>query len=441
MADEEENNGEGASKSAVNVSLVNVNVQADAAGLGKVAQHVTPLAIEVVRALGAAMGRVYRPVAIIAEGAAQRHVRIQNLRAEAKLLAELGDKLPRDRLVVEGEILPPVAELPKPRKPHARRTKPKGNTIGFATHLETPPTIDLRPDTALRSRARRLNEANEVRWQENIESTFAKAFDLAQESTVKPAHSIDSDFVAEWVEAVKNISNEQLQEVWARILIEAPTEEDGRVPKPVIDFMRQLDPKMARILKQIYLEGAITGWRMPVNRTEMDYISEEVGLATVSQSTFLSILDGIVTISAVAQDDSFELVQLSERARRIGHIVYGPVDTVAQAQAFFEGFPQWFSDLMAKSFIRTIKLNVTDRKSVWQFTVSTLDGQLISVIPEFAPAHTKYVDDIDFGGAPYEAALKAAFRKIASMKKLKFDHAYTHAQYGIKDWPPQKRGL
>ena len=70
-----------------------------------------------------------------------------------------------------------------------------------------------------------------------------------------------------------------------------------------------------------------------------------------------------------------------------------------------------------------------------------MEGELLNVVPDFAPNHTPYVDDLDFGGAPYEPALKAALRRIASQKKLKFDHAYSHQQYGIKEWPPQKQGL
>ena len=237
MADEEGTQEKGASKAAVNISLVNINVQADALGLGKASEHASPVALEIVRAFAAAIGKVYKPIGIIAEGAANRHVRVQNLKAEAKLLQELGDKLPPERLIVEGEILPPAPALEKPKTPRARRSRPKGNTIGFVTRLQTPPTVELRPrsDKALRTRARRLNETNELRWQENIESSFAKAFELAQDSSSE-AKVYRPRLRCGWVEGVKNVSNEEIQ-ILGTPLVQAPTEEEGRIPTAVVNFL------------------------------------------------------------------------------------------------------------------------------------------------------------------------------------------------------------
>jgi hypothetical protein len=174
------------------VATGQINVS-DVLGLGKASENLKPVARSVANAFNEFFSPAIKYLDQRAEGAAHRH----EVKADAKALQKLQNELTDD---------PTTLELVKSR------------------FLMT-----------------------EIRRQKNIQEATLLAIQHAEaDSPDDAAQAIDEDFMADWVDAVKDVSNQDVRELWASILAEAPKSQDGRVPKPILDLLRQFDHSVAQ---------------------------------------------------------------------------------------------------------------------------------------------------------------------------------------------------
>jgi len=76
--------------------------------------------------------------------------------------------------------------------------------------------------------------SQEVRKQQNIEAIVDKAYEELKNSEVVSDEPVDDDWIVRFFNSVEDVSNEKLQEIWARILA-------GEIKKPNSFPMRTLD--------------------------------------------------------------------------------------------------------------------------------------------------------------------------------------------------------
>jgi len=86
--------------------------------------------------------------------------------------------------------------------------------------------------------------SQEVRKQQNIESIVDKAYEELKNQDTVSNEPVDDDWIVRFFNSVEDVSNEKLQDIWARILAE-------EIKKPKSFAMRTLE-----ILKNISLEEA-----------------------------------------------------------------------------------------------------------------------------------------------------------------------------------------
>jgi hypothetical protein len=88
--------------------------------------------------------------------------------------------------------------------------------------------------------------ATEMRRQANIHATAQHALKIADSlDNDSPPADIDEDFIQDWVEGVKDISNEEVQKIWATLLAVAPKLAGGRISKPALELLKQFDQPTA----------------------------------------------------------------------------------------------------------------------------------------------------------------------------------------------------
>jgi len=104
--------------------------------------------------------------------------------------------------------------------------------------------IDSSDVKALAERASSRLLLQEMRKQQNIEAIVDKAYVELQKETEVSSEPVDDDWIVRFFNSVEDVSNEKLQEIWARILA-------GEIKKPRSSSMRTLD-----LLKNMSVEEA-----------------------------------------------------------------------------------------------------------------------------------------------------------------------------------------
>ncbi|MGZ9724265.1 DUF2806 domain-containing protein [Rhizobium miluonense] len=183
----------------------------DILGIGKAAEKLAPAAIKVAEALQGVIAIVSEPATLYlshrAEGAANRH----EVLADAKAVLSIDQMHASD------------------------------------------------PAMAASIKARLL--ATETRRETNIANGKRKAFAIAEGMPAGQAYrDIDPDFVQEWIEGVKDISSEELQNVWAELLAKAPSLPNGRVSKPAVELLKQFDANVVRMFSEFLRYVSLVGW-------------------------------------------------------------------------------------------------------------------------------------------------------------------------------------
>lgn len=397
-----------------------INVSTDALGLGKLGKELSPIGIEIVRAVAKGFGAAYRPLGtylnIVAEGAGNRHVRIADLKAQAKLQKQTESER-RDETIAVG-LVTSLAAPAKSKVPTKRKPKQTNRVEGRRVKSEK--SSGRLDDDRMALRTSSRLRATEDRRQVNLELAVLEALILAElKHPDGPPYHIDEDFLAEWIEGVKDVSNDTLREMWAKLLSAAPLNPEGRVPKPVVDLLKQFDANLAQGLQALYLNGAITEWRVPEIYAGVDDIAQEVGLAKYVGVQQIDVLDGFITIST--HEGRFNAVELGARALRLGEEIFGEVDTLPLAEPFMDDFRAWLQALVAYSDGNLeISLVIRTMEEVVRFEMSAHSGHIMTVLPDFSPTHTGEVDAMKFSSEPYQQALKVVLRQLAEEKVLKF---------------------
>lgn len=242
----------------------------DILGLGKAAEKLTPVAQKVVEAVAGGLGKVYEPASIYLNSRAQNLADRHNALADAKAYLDIRTRSPA---VLE----------------------------------------------AMRQRILGI----EYRRQENILAAEAVAIALAQElpHRAEGLRDIHPDFTVQWLEGVKDVSETKLRDAWAKLLAHAPFEQDGRVPKPVVDFLEQLDGPLAGELRNVYEAHIANEGYLPYS-FHIRKLAYEIGIAEVATSQQMSLMDDWILISAPS---GFRYQKIGLRALMLAQLVISPL--------------------------------------------------------------------------------------------------------------------
>lgn len=105
------------------------------------------------------------------------------------------------------------------------------------------------PELAGQMKARLVS--TEMRRQANLHAVTTKALELTKQfSPDAEVHDVDPDFVQEWIEGVKDVSDKDVQNLWAAILASAPLRKEGRISKPALVLLQQLDQPTAKMFAE-----------------------------------------------------------------------------------------------------------------------------------------------------------------------------------------------
>lgn len=132
--------------------------------------------------------------------------------------------------------------------------------------------------------------SGEILKQENIERVLAGALSAAErEPSVSGSRPIDLEWMLRFVEGAGFVSNEQLQEIWSKILFRQAAPDCSGISIMALDCLRLLDAQLATtflkaasllsyisIISNLNLESVINKYPMP-ERTHLDQL-EELGL-------------------------------------------------------------------------------------------------------------------------------------------------------------------
>ena len=109
----------------------------------------------------------------------------------------------------------------------------------------------------------------EITKQQNIESVVSKTHELLQEKESIPNTPVDKDWCLRFFDTVGNVSDERLQEIWARLLA-------GEIEKPcsfslrTIDILRNMSQSEAKLFELICNSGIMLGMLIADN----DYLAK-----------------------------------------------------------------------------------------------------------------------------------------------------------------------
>jgi hypothetical protein len=257
----------------------------DLFGLGAATKNLTPAVIEIIKAAGAGAGKVYEPASIYlnerAKGAAERH----NALADAKAYLDLKTRSPA------------VLEAMKER------------VLG-----------------------------TEYRRQENIMAAQQEAIGIAFDNTSETVAEVHPDFMAEWVEGVKDVSDEMVRKYWSHLLAAAPMTKNGRVEKPVVDFLKSLDHRLCQDLETYYAASYCTNGVLFEGLNFQDSMAQEVGLGIYRQR--LNIETNDRTLRIAAQTGHLQVFQMGERATKLCEIAFPEVDEEQSLAQFYGSLPE-----------------------------------------------------------------------------------------------------
>ncbi|EGR2840693.1 DUF2806 domain-containing protein [Vibrio cholerae] len=97
----------------------------------------------------------------------------------------------------------------------------------------------------LANRAAYRFSVQEIRYQENIESILSAAVQSANQKQVSYESHLDQDFIINFFESCKNVSNPYLQSIWGKLLSGSATENED-VSKQTLDVLRVLSASDAK---------------------------------------------------------------------------------------------------------------------------------------------------------------------------------------------------
>jgi hypothetical protein len=327
----------------------------DLLGLGKAAEKLTPAVAEIIKAIGAGAGRVYEPASIYLNERAQRAAERHNAVADAKAYLELTTRSP--------DVLEAMRE----------------RILG-----------------------------TEYRRQENIDAAETEALQIAQSAPSEPVREVHPDFMTEWVEGVKDVSDEMVRRYWAHLLAAAPATENGRVPKPVVDLLKLLDQDLCRDLEYYYMASFCTNGIVFGGLTLQNSMAQEVGLGLYTQRSAIETNDR--TLRMVAQAGYFQVFQMGERATRLCELAFPEIDEGESLEEFYRTLPDSFRWLALSQSASRVTLELTDsRQRRHYFDIDLVGSQMIKA----KRPNTALLEKLDLSTKVASETLRASLLRIA----------------------------
>jgi Protein of unknown function (DUF2806) len=107
--------------------------------------------------------------------------------------------------------------------------------------------------------------STELRRQYNIDAIVEKAFDALPESAT--AESADPDWIAQFFESCHDVSNDQMQRLWAKILA-GEVAKPGHFSRRLLSIVKEMSPRYANVftaLRGLAFVGEPDYWFVPVS--------------------------------------------------------------------------------------------------------------------------------------------------------------------------------
>jgi hypothetical protein len=231
----------------------------DVAGLGKAAETL-------IDRISAGIGKRYKPRAIRNEGGAL---------AEALLDTECA------------KVDAKVYEIVK-----VAEAESKANLIRLQGDIEA---AKLRE----RAGARFLNTA--IRKQANVEAIIDKSVALLESAKEEEPATIEDDWIMRFLEYAENVSNEQLRQVWARILADKAVATRRSMSLLTLDSLRLMEPHQAESFEAFCKIQATFGAVLPFDgrnlkppipiTNDLLFALEELGFTTSTGMNSIVILN------------------------------------------------------------------------------------------------------------------------------------------------------
>lgn len=110
------------------------------------------------------------------------------------------------------------------------------------SNLDEIPAIDEQTITKIKNRFL----TTEARRHSNISETVHLALEQSENENPDSLYGLDEDFTFEWLDAVQDVSDQEVQRFWASILAKAPERASGRISKAAVNLLKNFDPQVAR---------------------------------------------------------------------------------------------------------------------------------------------------------------------------------------------------
>lgn len=111
-------------------------------------------------------------------------------------------------------------------------------------------SIDASDANDLIQRAKNRILFQEMKKQQNIDSVIDVAYSMLEQATTVSKTPVDSDWISEFFDNVANVSNENMQVLWGKVLA-GEVESPGRFSKRTLDGLKKLTQMEATIFQEV----------------------------------------------------------------------------------------------------------------------------------------------------------------------------------------------
>lgn len=157
--------------------------------------------------------------------------------------------------------------------------------------------IDATDSNELAKRAQNRFLFQEMQKQQNIESVIVNAYNNLENETSVDGVAVDRDWILRFFDSVANVSNEQMQIIWGKIL-SGEVKQSGSFSLRTLECVKNLSQKEAKCFQKVlpFMINITSGWVIPYNGEILDKYGilytdllelEELGL--IQMKTGLSI--------------------------------------------------------------------------------------------------------------------------------------------------------
>lgn len=173
-------------------------------------------------------------------------------------------------------------------KADAKASEIKANADALVSKIQTETNIELQE---YQRRAMNRLVAEETRKQINIESITTKAIEDLKEDA-KP-ENIDNDWIANFFDKCKLISDEDMQNIWGRVLA-GEANNPGKFSKRTIDFLASMDKEDAELFENLsYYRWFIEGRKQILIYDETDeiYTKNKINFSALKHLSSIGLIN------------------------------------------------------------------------------------------------------------------------------------------------------